>query len=161
MSKYAEALAKRVTGGAEGLAAFAKGISDAEWNTRMSPTDPRTIGQVVNHVALMYPIEVDVTRSIAQGKDMAGLTHEVVAGVNAKQVEDHPSPTRAGALELLRKNSAEAAAAIAALTDEELNGAAPFGLASGATITAQFVIEDHAIRHSWHHLGRIRARLGR
>jgi len=25
----------------------------------------------------------------------------------------------------------------------------------------QFVIEDHALRHSWHHLARIRKALGR
>jgi hypothetical protein len=28
-------------------------------------------------------------------------------------------------------------------------------------MTAQFVIEDHAMRHSWHHLARIRIALGR
>ena len=30
-----------------------------------------------------------------------------------------------------------------------------------AEALAQFVIEDHALRHSWHHLARIRAALGR
>ena len=28
-------------------------------------------------------------------------------------------------------------------------------------VTAQFVIEDHALRHSWHHLARIRSALGK
>jgi hypothetical protein len=28
-------------------------------------------------------------------------------------------------------------------------------------VTAQFVIEDHAVRHSWHHLARIRSAVGR
>lgn len=32
---------------------------------------------------------------------------------------------------------------------------------SRLTVTAQFVIEDHALRHSWHHLARIREALGR
>ena len=31
----------------------------------------------------------------------------------------------------------------------------------GAPVTAQFVIEDHALRHSWHHLARIRTALDR
>ena len=46
-------------------------------------------------------------------------------------------------------------------TDEQLDTAAPFSLSYGAPMTAQFVIEDHALRHSWHHLARIRAVLGK
>jgi hypothetical protein len=61
----------------------------------------------------------------------------------------------------LRRNSHEAANAARAFTDEELDRAAPFSLSFGAPVTAQFVIEDHALRHSWHHLARIRSALGR
>jgi hypothetical protein len=43
----------------------------------------------------------------------------------------------------------------------ELDQAASFSLSFGAPVTAQFVIEDHALRHSWHHLARIRKVLGR
>jgi len=39
--------------------------------------------------------------------------------------------------------------------------AAPFSLSYGAPMTAQFVIEDHALRHSWHHLARIREAVNR
>ena len=65
------------------------------------------------------------------------------------------------ALELLRKNSRAAATAVRAFTDEELDRAAPFSLSFAAPVTAQFVLEDHALRHSWHHLARIRSALGR
>jgi hypothetical protein len=41
-----------------------------------------------------------------------------------------------------------------------LDRAAPFSLSFGAPVTAQFVIEDHALRHSWHHLAGIRKALG-
>ena len=69
--------------------------------------------------------------------------------------------TKAAALELLRKNCREAAAAVRAFTDAQLDEAAPFGLSFGAPVTAQFVIEDHALRHSWHHLAKLRKALGR
>ena len=69
--------------------------------------------------------------------------------------------TKAAALELLRKNSREAAAAVRVFTDEQLDQAAPFSLSFGAPVTAQFVIEDHALRHSWHHLAKIRKALKR
>jgi hypothetical protein len=81
--------------------------------------------------------------------------------LNAKHARDQVETTKAATLELLRKNSREAAAAVRTFTDEGLDRAAPFSLSFGAPVTAQFVIEDHALRHSWHHLARIRAALGR
>jgi len=85
----------------------------------------------------------------------------VVAGLNARHAHEHAAETKATALELLRRNSREAANAVRAFTDEELDRAAPFSLSFGAPVTAQFVIEDHALRHSWHHLAGIRTALGR
>jgi hypothetical protein len=109
----------------------------------------------------VYPIEVDLARAIAGGKAVTDVTWEVVAGLNGKHAGDQAEVTKAAALELLKKNSREAAAAVRAFTDDELDRAAPFSLAHGAPVTAQFVIEDHPVRHSWHHLARIRKSLGR
>ena len=81
--------------------------------------------------------------------------------MNAKHAHEQTAVTKTAALELLRRNSREAAAAVRAFTDEELDQAAPFSLSFGAPVTAQFVIEDHALRHSWHHLARIRTALSK
>ena len=161
MSSRAESLADRIEEGAAGLAAFAEGLSDAEWRTPVSKTDSRSVGVIVHHVATVYPIEIDLARAIASGKAVTDVTWEVVAGLNAKHAHEQAAITKAAALELLRRNSREAAAAVRAFTDEELNRAAPFSLSFGAPVTAQFVSEDHALRHSWHHLTRIRKALGR
>lgn len=161
MGRRAESLAARIEEGARGLAAFAESLSDAEWATPTTSSDRRTVGQVVNHVALVYPIEVDLARAIAGGNAVTDVTWQVVAELNAGHARDHAKVTKAEALELLRKNSREAAAAVRAFGDEELDRAAPFSLSYGAPVTAQFVIEDHAVRHSWHHLSRIRTALGR
>ncbi|MBZ5643985.1 MAG: DinB family protein [Acidobacteriia bacterium] len=161
MSRRAHVLAERIEEGAAGLAKFAEGLSEKEWNTPVSATDRRTVGVIVHHVATMYPIEVDVARVVAGGKAVTDVTWQVVAQLNAKHATENAAVTKADALELLRRNSSEAAAAVRELTDEELDRAAPFSLSFGAPVTAQFVIEDHALRHSWHHLSRIRAVLGR
>jgi hypothetical protein len=161
MSHRAQRLADRLEEGAAGLAALAEGLSDAEWNTAVSTTDRRTIGVIVHHVANMYPIEIDVAKTIAGGKAITDVTWEVVADINAKHAREQTHVTKAAALELLRHNSREAATALRAFTDDELDTAAPFSLSFGAPVTAQFVIEDHAMRHSWHHLARIRKALGR
>jgi len=161
MSRRAELLADRIEEGATGLAAFAEGISEAEWHVPVSGTDRRPVGVIVHHVATMYPIEVDVARAVASGKAVTDVTWEAVAGLNAKHAQDQAAVTKNAALDLLRRNSREAAAAVRAFTDEELDRAAPFSLSFGAPVTAQFVIEDHALRHSWHHLARIRKALKR
>jgi hypothetical protein len=159
-SRRAALLADRIEQGAASLATFAEGLSDEEWNTPVSGTDRRPVGVIVHHVASVYPIEIDLARAIASGKAITDVTWEVVAELNAKHAHEHAGITKAAALELLKRNCLEAAAAVRALTDEELDQAAPFSLSFGAPVTAQFVLEDHAVRHSWHHLFRIRTALG-
>ncbi len=162
MGQRAELLADRIEEGAAGLAAFVEGLSETEWRTAMSTgNDRRPVGVIVHHVAFVYPIEVDLAKAIAGGKAVTDVTWEVVAGLNGKHAGDQAEVTKAAALELLKKNSREAAAAVRAFTDDELDRSAPFSLAYGAPVTAQFVIEDHPVRHSWHHLARIRKSLGR
>lgn len=160
-SRRAESLAARIEEGGAGLAAFAEGLSDVEWNTPLSATDKRSVGVVVHHVASMYPIEIDVARAIASGRSVSDVTWEFVAQLNAKHAQENAQVSKSAALELLQQNSRQAAAAVRAFTDQDLDHAAPFSLSFGAPMTAQFVIEDHALRHSWHHLSAIRKALGR
>ena len=161
VNRRAYALAARLEEGAARLAELAEQISESEWHQAVSPTDRRAIGVIVHHVASMYPIEVEAARAIAAGNAVTDVTWEVVAEINARHAGENAGITKAAALELLRRNSSEAAAAVRAFTEEELDRAAPFSLSFGAPMTAQFVIEDHALRHSWHHLARIRKALGR
>jgi len=161
VSHRAGLLADRIEEGAAGLAAFAEGVSEEEWQLPVSGSDSRSIGVIVHHVACMYPIEVQAARIIAGGKPVTDITWDVVANLNAQHAQEHAFVTKAAALDLLRRNSREAASAVRAFTDDELDRAKPFSLSFGAPVTAQFVIEDHALRHSWHHLARIRKALGR
>src|SRR5438477_1435397 len=147
VGRRAELLADRIEEGAAGLAAFAEGLSESEWRTPMSGSDRRPVGVIVHHVASVYPIEIDLARAIASGRAVTDVTWEVVAELNAKHAHDQAAVTKAAALELLRRNSREAATVVRAFTDEELDRAAPFSLSFGAPVTTQFVIEDHALRH--------------
>lgn len=157
----AESLGNRILEGAAALTEFVQTISDAEWNRPMSSSDSRTIGVVVHHVASMYPIELEVARTVADGTAAVDVTWDVVAGINAKHAKENDDVTKAEALELLQRNSRSAAIAVLKFTDDELDTAVAFGLANGAPVTAQFVLEDHALRHSWHHLAKIREALKR
>jgi len=160
-SARAEALAQRLEEGARALAAFATTLTDAEWRTPFGTTDKRKIGVIVHHVASIYPLEIQLAQVLATGKPIAGVTWDAVAEVNAGHAKENDNPTKEAALELLARNSAAAAAAIRALSDADLAEAAPVSLYGDAPLTCQFFLEDHAVRHSYHHLSKIRKALGR
>ena len=155
-SERANALADRLERGARALAAFAAALTDEQWRTPI-PGDGRKVGVVVHHVANMYPIEIELAQAVAAGTPVTDLTWQMVHEINAKHAKEFDAVTKEAALESLRRNSAAAAEAIRALSDEQLDRAVPFSLNADAPLTCQFVLEDHAVRHSYHHLARIRA----
>lgn len=159
-SQRANALAERLEQGAGSLEALASSLSDTEWQTRL-PHDGRKVGVVLHHVASMYPLEIKLAQMLARGEPVTGVTPDVVDQINAAHARENEAVTRDAALDLLRRNSAAAAAAIRALSDEELDRAAPVSLNSDAPLTCQFLLEDHAVRHSYHHLARIRRAVNR
>ena len=162
MGARAEALASRIEQGAAQLAAYVEKLSDDDWKRPVAQErDGRPVNVIVHHVASVYPIEVQLAQAVGSGKNMSEVTWDVVTNMNAGHAKDNANATKQEALDLLKKNSREAAAAIRQMTDEQLDTAAPFGLSFDAPVTAQFVIEDHAVRHSWHHLARIKETLGK
>jgi hypothetical protein len=163
MGHRAEQLAARIEQGAAALASFVENLSEVEWKTPVGNGrgDRRPVGVVVHHVASVYPIEMELVQAIAAGHAVTEVTWDAVAQMNAKHAEEHAQVSKSAALDLLRRNSRDAARGTRALTDEQLDSAAPFSLSHGAPMTAQFVLEDHPVRHSWHHLAGIRTALGR
>jgi hypothetical protein len=153
-------LADRLEKGARALAEFAQQLSDAEWQMTV-PHDGRRIGVVVHHVANVYPLEVQLAQMIAAGSPVVGVTWNTVHEMNAAHAAEHADVTKEEALELLAVNSAAAATAIRSLSDDDLDRAAPVSLYGDAELTCQFVLEDHAVRHSYHHLAKLRDAVAR
>ncbi len=131
-------------------------------NEHALPTYPHAEGstalaELIHHVANVYPLEIDLAESLAAGKAIAGVGWDGLAQMNTQ----HAHVNRAETLTVLRQNSKRAAERVRALRDEQLDGAATVSLNADAPLTAQFFIEDYALRHSFHHLANIRAALGR
>src|SRR4051794_39976625 len=81
-SRRASALADRLEAGARALASFASTLTDQEWATPL-PKDGRKIGVVVHHVASVYPVEIQLAQTLAQGKPVTGVTMDDVHAMNA------------------------------------------------------------------------------
>jgi hypothetical protein len=159
MRTRADALAERLEQGARALETFARTLTDVEWNSRI-PGDGRKVGVVVHHVASMYPIEIEAAQTIAAGHPLT-VTWADIHAINAAHALRHDRCTVDEALDLLRRNSADAAVAIREMDDAALDGAAPVALNADAPLTCQFFLEDHAVRHSFYHLARIRSAVAR
>jgi len=158
MRRRSEVLAERIEQGARRLEELTRSLTDAQWRTTVSP-DGRTVGVIIHHVGNMYPIEIQLATELTQGNPIAGVTWAAVADINAKHAQEHATATKEEAIELLRRNSRAAAEAVRKFTDEELDRAAPVSLNADAPLTAQFFIEDHALRHAWHHHAKITSAL--
>ena len=158
MGKRSYELARRLELGALALEAFASSLTEFEWQSRV-PGDGRKIGVVVHHVASMYPLEIQIAQTLAKGDPIEGVTPDVVNKINAEHAKKFDGVTKEETIQLLQQNSTAAAAAIRAFSDEELDQSAPVSLNANAILTCQFIVEDHAVRHSYHHLARIRAAL--
>jgi hypothetical protein len=153
-------LADRLEQGAAALAQLAESLNDTEWKTRL-PQDGRSVGTVVHHVATVYPIEISLAQTIAKGEPIKGVVGKDIDVMNAGHHKENPSPDKAATIALLKQNSAEAARAIRALSDAELDRATLASLYADAPVTSQFLLEDHAVRHSYHHLAGIKRALGK
>jgi hypothetical protein len=160
-SQRANALARTLEQGLRVLTDFASTLTDADWASSPLATDRRSLGVIVHHVATMYPLEIELAQLLAGGAPIANVTWDDVHAINAKHARTYAGVTKSDALQLLAENGAAAAAAIRALTDAQLDSAAPNSLYGDAPLTCQFMLEDHAVRHSFHHLAKMRAARGR
>lgn len=160
MSNRSKGLAERLEQGVRSLVTFAGAVTDAEWKTPI-PHDWRTVGIVVHHVASIMPLEIDLAMTVAKGKPVVGLTWDTVHQINAEHARANSDVGKDDTLDLLRRNADAGAKAIRALSDEELDRALPVSMYSDAVLTTQFLLEDHAVRHAYHHLAKIRGALKR
>jgi len=159
MTTRAEALADRIEKGAVEFANFARHLSEAQWRA-VVPHDGRSVGTIVHHVGFQYPIEMDVVRAATSGAPITEVTWEVVAKINADHAAANPAPSKAESIALIEQNGRRAAQEVRDLSDAQLATAVPFSLSYGAPVAGQFIVEDHPLRHPWHHLAKIRVALG-
>jgi hypothetical protein len=151
-------LADRLLKGARALIEFVRPLSDGGWRTPV-PGDGRSVGVIVHHVASVYPLEVTLARMMADGRPIVGVTWATVHDMNAAHADEFGGVSKPDSLALLEQNSADAAGAIRTWSDQDLDRAVPVSLYANAELTCQFMLEDHAVRHSLHHLARLRAAL--
>src|SRR6187401_3663282 len=87
-SRRANVLADRLEQGALMLGDVARGLTEAEWQTRI-PKDGRKVGVVVHHVATVYPLEIQLAQVLASGQPVKGVTMDDIHAGNAAHALEH------------------------------------------------------------------------
>ncbi len=154
MTERATVLADRLEHANNALIATVEQISEADW-LKQCASDDRPVGVVIHHVASAHAFVLGAAQAAAAGDPLPTLTWEMVHADNARHANEHAHCDRVETLDLLRRNSAQAARAIRSMSDEQLARTGTWGL--DGEVTAQQVIELHMIDHVQEHLANIEA----
>jgi hypothetical protein len=149
----ANELADRLRRRYDAFAEYLSTLGPEQWGARCGnhPTirvgdedEGRQVGTVAHHVAVALPRQLGFLRAIVSGSEIPRPSH----AVNAEHARANPDPDQTETISLLRRNSAEVADIVRALSDEELarSGQTFFG-----ELSASQAVERVLIGHvDWH-----------
>lgn len=140
------------------VVAFVAACDDATWNAACEG-EGWTIGAVAGHIADGHRAVVGWLRNILAGQPVPLTQAELDAG-NAIRATTNAKRPRDAVLAALRERGDAAAALVRSLSDDALATSAPFGLANGETVTAEWAISYILTGHPRRHLRSIRASTG-
>ena len=156
MSKRSEELARQFEEAVANLAKAIQNCSEKQWQA-VCNDEGWTVAQTAQHVSGQFPLEMTFITAGAEGRPLPGLTGPELNEKNESRADKNKSVTKAAVLEELKTGAASVAAYIRGLTDEQLDHKEAFGLADGAVVSTQQLIEGGVlIAHVTDHTESIR-----
>jgi hypothetical protein len=155
-SERAAALADDFVAANEEVVAFARSCTNAQWGV-VVPGEDWSVGIVVHHIAEGHAHGLEWLESMARGEAVTD-TAEGIDEDNAAHAQRAVDVTQDQTVALLEENGSRLAAALRALSDEDLDRTASFGPAGGAVLPTA-ALAAVAARHPREHLAHARAAL--
>jgi hypothetical protein len=119
-----------------------------------------TVGQTAEHVAGQFPLEMEFITAGAEGRPLPDYDWDAINGKNDTRAEKNASATKEQVLATLNEHVPNVTAYIRGLDDGQLDNKTPLGLANGAEVTTQQLLEGGVlIDHVRGHLKLIQAAL--
>ena len=119
VAERAENLARQFEEVSAAFAAEMERLSPAQW-TAFSPEEGRTVAALARHVAWAYEAEMGIFVAIAEGRPYDPFSDASLARINAEDGQAYADCDQAETVTLLRSSAARTAAAVRALTDDQL-----------------------------------------
>jgi hypothetical protein len=130
--------------------------SDQQWGA-ICNAEGWTVAQLAQHVAGQFPLELEFITAAAEGWPMPPYSWDDINGRNESRAGRNSSVGKADVLRELRSNAVATAAYLRTLSDAQLDRQVALGLADGAMVTTQQLIEGGVlIAHVTEHHGSIR-----
>jgi hypothetical protein len=149
MSQRAKDISKRIKSFADEVITFVESLTGSAWN-KVCDWEDWTLGVTARHVGAGHFAISKMAAMIVKGEDLPPLSMDQINAMSEKDSRKHADCTKAEALGLLRKNSAELAAFAAGLTDDELDRKGSMPAFGGEVTTEQlfdFIIFQSAAQH--------------
>ncbi len=152
MGKRATELADQFEQAVSDFAKAVESCSDAEWAS-ICNAEGWTVAQTAQHVSGQFPLEMEFITAAAEGKPMPAYTWADINAKNDGRAAKNVGATKADVVKELRGGAASTVAYLRALTDEQLDRTGVLGLADGASVSTQQLIEGGVlIAHVTGHL---------
>ncbi len=149
-------LARRFDAAIAEFASVIEACSDAQW-AAVCGDEGWTVGQTAQHVAGQFPLEMEFVTAAAEKRPLPDYTWDDVNAKNDDRALRNHAATKPDVLRELRAGAATTSAYLRSLGDEQLDATGTLGLAGGAAVTTEQVIEGGVlIAHVTGHLQSIR-----
>jgi hypothetical protein len=150
MSTRAETLAQQFEDANNALIELAQSCTSEQWTAHSRPENC-SVAALTYHVALAHPFLLNMAQALANDQPVQPLDRETQDKVNAENARNNAQGERQAAVDLLRRNGAQAAAAVRALSDEQLDRGQAFASLGGAELTTEAFIQNVLIGHPQQH----------
>jgi hypothetical protein len=156
MGQRAEALASDFEAAAKEFEGTVKQIPADKWNTDCD--GGWTVGQVAEHVAGQFPLEMEFITAAAEGQPLPGYGWDDINTRNDGRAAQNKGMSRDQVLATLDQHVPSVAAYIRGLDDSKLDDKSALPLADGAEVTTEQILQGGIlIDHVRGHLKSIRA----
>ena len=144
----------------QAVSEFAKtieGLSEEQWCATCND-EGWTVAGTAQHVSGQFGLEKEFISAAAEGRELPSYTWKDINEKNDTRAEANMNCSKADVLKQLREDGAAMAQYVRGLSDEQLARSGALGLANGATVSTQQLIEGGVlIDHVRGHLKSIRA----
>jgi len=156
MGTRAEQFAAQFEATNDALIDAVQGCAEADWQKRRT-SEGWPIGVLAHHVAISYAPIAGAVKTVAEGGTLPQLSQHDQAATNAHHAEEHAHITQQETLDALRSTSADVAAFVRGLEDEQFTRTiTAFG---GREMSVAQLVEHVVIGHPKQHLASIQAAL--